>query len=182
MRKTSNNKQTIPFLGACHQVTSMSYFHMQMAKYLPLIRHSSETLAYNAIITVNHTSLNNPKTSSHIALQLVGLFSVFDIELMRITGVVMKMLAIVLVAELSLALLSMQELRLVAMDLKLRACLLGLLLVLVVALELPYSQWVSDLGVILNAKEAHLLAFPFDKCLLVAELRRNGTTYIKLQF
>lgn len=113
---------------------------MQMAKYLPLIRHSSETLAYNAIITVHHKSLNNPKTSSHIALQLVGLFSMFDIELIRITGVVMKMLAIVEVAELSLALLSMQELRLVAMDLKLRACLLELLLVLVVALELPYSQ------------------------------------------
>lgn len=80
------------------------------------------------------------KLSSHIALQLVGLFSVFDVELVRITGVVVEMLAIVDVAELSLALLSMLEIRLVGMDLKLRACLLGLLLVQVVALELPYSQ------------------------------------------
>lgn len=80
------------------------------------------------------------KLSSHIALQLVGLFSMFDVELVRITGVVVEMLAIVDVAELSLALLSMLEIRLVGMDLKLRACLLGLLLVQVVALELPYSQ------------------------------------------
>lgn len=109
-----------------------------MAKYLPLI--SPETSAYSAIIIVCHNSLNNPKTSSHIALQLVCLFSMFDVELIRITGIIVKMLAIVEVAELSLALLSMQELRLVAMDLKLRACLLGLLLVLVVTLELPYSQ------------------------------------------
>lgn len=86
------------------------------------------------------TFLIIPKLSSHIALQLVGFFSVFDIELVRITGVVMEMLAIVDVAELSLALLSMLEIRLVGMDLKLRACLLGLLLVHVVALELPYSQ------------------------------------------
>lgn len=100
----------------------------------------------------------------------------FNVELIRIAGVVMKMLAIVEVAELSLALLSMQELRLVTMDLKLRACLLELLLVLVVALQLPYSQRVSDLGVILNTEEADLLTLPFDKCLLVAELRRNGTT------
>jgi len=84
------------------------------------------------------TTFNNPKT--HIALQLIGLFSMFDVELIRITGVVMEMLAIVDIAELSLALLSMLEIRLVDMDLKLRACLLGLLLVRVVALEFPYSQ------------------------------------------
>lgn len=94
----------------------------------------------------------------------------FDIELIRIAGVVMKLLAIVDVAELSLALLSIQELGLISVHLKLRACLLELLLVLVVALELPNSQRMSHLGVILNAKEAHLMALILHKCLLIAEL------------
>lgn len=111
------------------------------------------------------------KAQSHIALQLVGLFSVLDVELVRIAGVVMKLLAVVDVAKLSLALLSVLELRQVSVDLKLRACLLELLLVLVVTLELPYSQRVSHLGVVLNAEEAHLMALLFDKCLLIAKLR-----------
>lgn len=107
---------------------------------------------------------------SYITLQLVGLFSMFDIELIRIAGVVMKLLAIFDVAELSLALLSIQELGLISVHLKLRACLLELLLVLVVALELPNSQRMSHLGVILNAKEADLMALILHKCLLIAEL------------
>lgn len=97
----------------------------------------------------------------------------FDIKLIRIAGVVMKLLAIVDVAELSLALLSMQEIRLVSVDLKLRACLLGLLLVFVVALELPNGQRMSHLGVIFNAKEANLMALVLHKCFLIAELGRN---------
>lgn len=82
----------------------------------------------------------NSKCSTHITLQLVGLFSVLEVQLLWITGVVMEMLAVSDVTDLSLALPSMQELWLVCMDLKFRPCLLELLLVLIVTLQFAYSQ------------------------------------------
>lgn len=82
----------------------------------------------------------NTKCSPHITLQLVGLFGMLEVQLLWITCVVMEMLAVSNVTGLSLALPSMQELWLVCMDLKLRPCLPELLLVLIVALKLAYSQ------------------------------------------
>lgn len=63
-----------------------------------------------------------------------------EVQLLWVTRVVMEMLAVCDVTGLSLALPSMQELWLVCMDLKLRSCLLELLLVLIVTLQLAYSQ------------------------------------------
>lgn len=96
-----------------------------------------------------------------------------EVQLLWVTCVVMEMLAVSDVTGLSLALPSMQELWLVCMDLKLRPCLLELFLVLIVALQLAYSQRMSHLGVIFDTEETYLLALLFYKGLLVVELKSN---------
>lgn len=56
---------------------------------------------------------------TYITLQFVGLLGVLNIELFRVTGVVVQLLAIHYVTGLGLALLSQQEFGLVRVDFEL---------------------------------------------------------------
>lgn len=93
-----------------------------------------------------------------------------DIELLRVTGVVVEPLAVGEVAGLGLTLPGQLELGLVGVDFVLRALLLGLALVLQVALEFAGCQRVHHLGVVLHTAQPHLLALLLQMGLLVAEL------------
>jgi len=112
---------------------------------------------------------------AYVALQLVGLLGVLDVELLEVTGVVVKLLAVGQVAGLCLALLGLLELRLVGVHLEAGALLPGLPLVLQVALQLAGRQRVHHLGVVLHAAQPHLLALLLQVGLLVADLRGEGT-------
>lgn len=108
---------------------------------------------------------------THVALQLVGLLGMLDIELLRVTGVVVELVAVGEVTSLSLILFSLQELGLVGMDFVMGPLLLGLALVLQVALEFAGCQRVHHLWVILHTAQPHLQALLLQMGLLVAELR-----------
>lgn len=123
----------------------------------------------NDLETVLHMQFSQSRT--YVALQLVGLLGVFEVELLGVAGVVVQPLAVAEVAGLRLALLGLQELGLVGVHLELRAHLVELLLVLCVALELAHGQRVHHLGVVLHAQQTHLLALTLHECLFVAELK-----------
>lgn len=120
----------------------------------------------------NHKIISSSHSSTYVALQLVGLLGVFDVKLLGVAGVLVQPLAVGVVAGLRLALLGLQELRLVGVQLELRAHLVELLLVLGVALELAHGQRVHHLGVVLHAQQPHLLALALHERLFVAELER----------
>lgn len=117
---------------------------------------------------------------TYVALQLVGLLGVLDIELLGVAGVVVELLAVGEVTGLSLTLLGLQELGLVSVDFVVRAILLGLTFVLQVALEFAGCQRVHHLGVVLHAAQPHLLALLFQMGLLVMELL-EGERQISVQ-
>lgn len=77
---------------------------------------------------------------TYITLQLICLLGMLDIELLRVAGVVVELLAVGEVTSLSLTLLGLQELRLVSMDFVMGALLLGLTFILQVALEFAGCQ------------------------------------------
>lgn len=110
---------------------------------------------------------------TYIALQLVGLLGMLYIELLGVTGVVMKLVAVGEVTSLSLTLFGLQELGLVSMDFVVGPLLLGLAFVLQVALEFAGCQRVHHLRVVLHTAQPHLLAFLLQMGLLVAELREE---------
>lgn len=97
-----------------------------------------------------------------------------DVELLRVTGVVVEFVPVGDVAGLRLTLPSLQELGLVGVDLVVAPLLFGLAFVLQVALEFAGSQRVHHLGVVFHAAQPHLLALLFQVGLLVAELQRAG--------
>lgn len=97
-----------------------------------------------------------------------------DIELLGVTGVVMKLAAIGEITSLSLTLSGLQELRLVGMDFVVTMLLLGLTFILQVALKFACSQRVHHLRIILHTAQPHLLALLLQMGLLVAELWRRG--------
>lgn len=117
-----------------------SYKHFGECAVLFVVRFFFYVTWFHTTIFAMRYIRQNSKCFTHITLQLVGLFSMLKVQLLRVTGVVMDMLAVSDVACLSLALPSVQELWLVCVNLKLRPCLLELLLVLIVALQLAYSQ------------------------------------------
>lgn len=124
---------------------------------------------YNWTTVYTHYSTRS-SIVSYITLQLVGLLGMFDRELLRVTGVVVKFTAVGDVAGLGLTLLGQQELRLVWPYVVVGALLLGLTFVLQVALKLACSQGVNHLGVVLHTAEPHLLALLLQVGLLVAVL------------
>lgn len=110
---------------------------------------------------------------THITLQLVGLLGMLDVELLRVTGVVMELVAVGEVTSLSLIPFSLQELGLVGVDFVVGPFLPGLALILQVALELAGCQRVHHLGVVLHTAQPHLLALLLQMGLLVAELQQG---------
>ena len=108
---------------------------------------------------------------THVALQLVGLFGVLDVELLRVTGVVVELAAVREVTRLSLTLFGIQELGLVGVHFEVSAVLLGLPFVLQVALELAGCHIVHHLRVVLHTAQPHLLPLLLHMGLFVAELR-----------
>lgn len=108
---------------------------------------------------------------THIALQLVGLLGMLDVELLGVAGVVVELAAVGEVTGLSLTLFGLQELGLVAMDFESAPLLLGLALVLQVALQFAGCQGVHHLRVVLHTAQPHLLALLLQVRLPVAELR-----------
>lgn len=110
---------------------------------------------------------------THVALQLVGLLGVLDVELLRVTGVVVELAAVREVTRLSLTLFGIQELGLVGVHFEVSAVLLGLPFVLQVALELASGHIVHHLRVVLHTAQPHLLPLLLHMGLLVAELREE---------
>ena len=109
-------------------------------------------------------------TLTHVALQLVRLLGMLDVELLGVAGVVVELAPVSEVTSLSLTLSGLQELGLVCMDLVVGALLLGLTRVLQVALEFAGCQRVHHLGVVLDTAQPHLLALVPQMGLLVTEL------------
>lgn len=122
---------------------------------------------YLATIYLNKVNLSHV---TYIALELVGLLGMLDVELLGVAGVVVELVAVGEVARLSLTLFRVQKLRLVGVDLVMGLFVLGLPLVLKVALEFAGCQRVHHLGVILDAAQPHLLALLLQMGLLVAAL------------
>lgn len=118
---------------------------------------------------------------AHITLQLVGLLGMLDVELLRVTGVVVELVAVGEVTSLSLIPFCLQELGLVGMDFVVGPFLPGLALVLQVALELAGCQRVHHLGVVLHTAQPHLLALLLQMGLLVAELQQGEGDLIRPQ-
>lgn len=121
------------------------------------------------------TALSLPLHSqqTYIALQLVGLLGVLDIELLRVAGVVVELVAVGHVAGLSLVPLSLEELGLIGVNFVLGTLLPGLALVLQVALQFAGRQGVHHLGVVLHAAQPHLLALLLQVGVFVAELQEE---------
>lgn len=110
---------------------------------------------------------------TYVALQLVGLLGMLDVELLRVAGVVVELVAVGEVARLSLTLFSVQKLGLVGVDFVMGSFVLGLAFVLKVALEFAGCQRVHHLRVVLHAAQAHLLALLLQMGLLVAALEEG---------
>lgn len=91
-------------------------------------------------------------------MQLVRLLGVLDIELFRVTGVVVELVAVGEVTSLSLTLFGLQELRLVGVDFVVTTLLLGLTFILQVALKFACCQRVHHLRIVLHTAQPHLLA------------------------
>lgn len=117
-----------------------------------------------------------PCTLTYIALQLVRLLGMFDVELLGVAGVVVELVPVSEVTSLSLTLFGLQELGLVCMDFVVGALLLGLTCVLQVALEFAGCQRVYHLGVILDTAQPNLVALVLQMGLLIKELleRKDG--------
>lgn len=108
---------------------------------------------------------------TYVALQLVGLLGVLDVELLGVAGVVVELVAVGHLAGLSLVPLRLQELGLIGMDFVVGPLLLGLALVFQVALQFAGRKGVHHLGVVLHAAQPHLLALLLQVGVFVAELQ-----------
>lgn len=116
---------------------------------------------------------------TYITLQLVGLLGMLDVELFRVAGVVVELVAVGEVTGLRLTLFGLQELRLVSMDFVVGAFFLGLAFVLQVALELAGRQRVHHLRVVLHTAQPHLLALLLQMRLLVVDLLKGERNYFQ---
>lgn len=114
---------------------------------------------------------------TYVALQLVGLLGVLDVELLGVAGVVVELVAVDHVAGLSLVPLCLQELGLIGVDFVVGTLLLGLALVLQVALQFAGRQGVHHLGVVLHAAQPHLLALLLQVGVFVEELQELESSF-----